>query len=84
MCSITAHDKLKPTYVDDASIGGDKATPKNATTVALESLVATLQFIDCRLKLFHNNYEVRSKIYNEYIYIYEQIPTMKSKPLSHY
>ena len=62
MCSITAHDKLQPIYVDDASSVGSRGIPNNATTVALESLGATLNFIRCWLKLFHNNYEVRSKI----------------------
>ena len=56
MCSITAHNKLQPTYVDDASSGGGRAIPKNETTAALESLGATLNFIDFWLKLFHNNY----------------------------
>ena len=36
MCSITAHDKLKHTYVDDASSVGSIAIPKNATASALE------------------------------------------------
>ena len=31
MCSITAHDELLPTYVDNASSGGGRAIPKNAT-----------------------------------------------------
>ena len=61
MCSITAHDKLQPTYVDDASSGGGIAIPNNATTAASESLGATLNFIDFWLKLFHKNYVVRFK-----------------------
>ena len=36
MCSITAHDKLQPIYVDDASSVGSRGIPNNATTVALE------------------------------------------------
>ena len=59
MCSINAHDKQQPTYVDDAGSGGGRAITKNETTSALESLGATLNFIHCWLKLFHNNYEVR-------------------------
>ena len=35
MCSITAHDKQQPTYVDDASSGGGRSIPKNSTTAAL-------------------------------------------------
>ena len=56
MCSITAYDKIQPTYVDDASSGGGRAIPKNATTAASESLGATLNFIDCWLKHCHHNY----------------------------
>ena len=29
MCSIPAHDKLQPTYVDDAGSGGGIEIPKN-------------------------------------------------------
>ena len=35
MCSITAHDKLIPTYVDDAISGGGRSTPKNETSAKL-------------------------------------------------
>ena len=65
MCFIPAHDKLKPTYVDDAGSVDSRAIPKNATTAALESLGTTLDFIICWLKLFHNNYKVRSTTYHE-------------------
>ena len=41
MCSITAHEKLQSTYVDDASSIGGRAIPKNAKTAALESLGST-------------------------------------------
>ena len=67
MCSITAHGKLQPTYVVDTSSGDGREITKNATTSALYSLSATLNFIDCLIKLFHNNYEVRSKMYDEAI-----------------
>ena len=84
MCSITANDKVQPTYFDDASSVVSRAISKNATTSALESLGATLNFINCWLKLFHNNYEVRSKMYHEAMKkLFKQIPTKKSKPLSH-
>ena len=56
MYYITAHYKQQPRYVDDASSGGGRAIPKNATTAALESLGATLNFIDCWLKHCHHNY----------------------------
>ena len=58
MYYITANDKLKPKYVDYVSSVWGRAIPKNATTAALESLGGTLNFIDCWLKLFHNNYGV--------------------------
>ena len=61
LCSITAHDKLQPTYVDDSIIVLGRAITKHTTTAAVESLGATLNFIYCCLKLFHNNYEVRYK-----------------------
>ena len=83
MCYITAHYKEQPTYVDDASSGGGREIPKNATTVELESLGATLNFIDCWLKLFHNNYKVRSKMYHEGMKtLFKQKPNIKSKPFS--
>ena len=62
MWSISAHNKLQPTYIDDASSVCGRAIPKNATTAELESLGATLNFIHCWLKIFHNNYEVRQKM----------------------
>ena len=64
-------------------IGGRPIT-KNATTKALKALGDTLNFIDCWLKLFHHDYEVRWKVYNEAMkHLFKQNPTMKSKPLSH-
>ena len=65
MCYITAHDKLLPTYVDYESSGGDIVIPKNETTAKLESLDVTLNFIDCWLKHFHPNFQVKWKMYNE-------------------
>ena len=60
MCSITAHDKLQPKYVDHVSSFGGLSIPKNETTAALESLGVIFNFINCWLKVFHNNTEVRS------------------------
>ena len=65
MCYIPVHDKLQPTYVDYASSFGGRTIPKDKTTAVLESLGATLKFIDLWIKLFYNNDEVRSKMYNE-------------------
>ena len=44
MCFITEHDKLQPTYVDDAISVDGISIPKNETSVALESIGATLFF----------------------------------------
>ena len=81
MFSINDHDKKKPTHVYDISSGGGRAIPNNKTTSALESLGATLNSIDCWLKFFYHNYEVRKKMYNESTReLFKQIPTMKPKP----
>ena len=32
MCSLVAHDKIKPAYEDDESSIGDRPIPKNSTT----------------------------------------------------
>ena len=36
MCSITAHDRQQPTYVDDAISAADRAITKNKTTKELK------------------------------------------------
>ena len=59
MCSIPAHDKQQPTYVDDVDSGVGRAIPNHSTTAALEPLGAALNFIHCWLKLFNKKYEVR-------------------------
>ena len=46
MCSITEHDRQKPTCVDDTSSGDGRAVPKNSTISSLQSLGDTLKFID--------------------------------------
>ena len=84
MCYKIAHDKQQPRYEDKKNSIGDIPIPKNETTEALEALYVTFNFIDLWLKLFHQNYEVRWKMYNEAMKkLFKQIPTMKSKPLSH-
>ena len=50
MCSIYAHEKQHPSFVDDGSSVGGNALPTNPTTKALVSLSATIDFIDCWLK----------------------------------
>ena len=83
MCSIIAHDKQQPTYVDDSISDGGRSISKNATTSALQSLGATLNFIGCWLKHFQHNYQVILIMYHEAIIkLFKQIPTIKSKPLS--
>ena len=83
VCSITAHDRQQPTYVDDERSSGGRTIPNNERTVALKSLVATLIFIDCWLKHFHHNYQEILIMYHEdIIELFKQIPTIKSKPLS--
>ena len=84
MCSIISHDKQQPIYVDDEISSEGRPIPKNATTEALESLGATLNCIYFWLKLFHRSYGFGCKMYNEAMKkLFKQIPTMKSKPLSH-
>ena len=59
MCSLVAHDNIKPDYEDDEISIGDRPLPKHATTETLESLGATLNFIDLWLKLLEENYDAR-------------------------
>ena len=63
MCSLVAHDRLEPDYKDDESSIGDKEIPNDATTKTLDSLGATLNFIDMWLKLFLGNYGARCEAY---------------------
>ena len=65
ICSIISHAKEQPFYEDEERSIGDRPIPKNETTEALESLGATLNFIDFWIKLFHHNYEIRWKMYNK-------------------
>ena len=62
MYSIIAHNKQQPLYQGEERSIGDRPISKNATTEALEALGDTLNYIDCWLKLFQYNYEVRWKI----------------------
>ena len=61
MCSITEHYKQNSTYVDDSISGGGRAITKNATTAALESLIATLNLIDFWINHCNHNYQVYGK-----------------------
>ena len=57
ICSITEYYRQQPTYVDDSISAGGVSIPKNATTSALKSLGANLNFIYCWLKHLHRNYQ---------------------------
>ena len=63
MCSLVSHDKIQPAYEDDEISIRDRSIPKNATTEGLESLGATINFIDKWLKLFEENYDARFVAY---------------------
>ena len=78
MWYIPANDNQQPTHVDDERSGGSRAIPKNAKTSALQSLGEILNFIDCWLKHFQNNYQVILIIYHEaMINLFKHIPAMK-------
>ena len=63
LCSLVSHDKKEPAYeVDEISIG-DTLIPKHVIIKALESLGATLKFIEIWLKLFDENYDARRVAY---------------------
>ena len=57
--------------------------PKNASTEALEALCVTLNFINCWIKQFDHNYEVRFGMYNKAMRkMFQKIATIKSKSLN--
>ena len=62
---------------------GDRSIPKNATTEALVSLGATLNFIDIWFKLFEDNYDARCVAYITATKdMFKQRPQTMSKPLT--
>ena len=63
MCYLVAHDKIQSAYEDEENSIGGRSIPKNATTEALKSLGATLNFIDVWIKLFLENYDARCIAY---------------------
>ena len=65
ICSIDAHEKQHPTYVDDGSIRIDDALTSNSTTQVLDSLGETFDFVDCWLKGFDENYQDWSNVYGQ-------------------
>ena len=46
MCSLVAHDRLQLDYKDDEISIGDRSIPNDTTIKTLESLCATINFID--------------------------------------
>ena len=53
------------------------------TTKALESLGATINFIEIWIKLLDHNYEARCLMYNKAMkYTFKQIPTTITKAIS--
>ena len=63
MCSLFAHDKIKPDYKYDEISIGDRSITKISTTKKLKALGATINFIDIWLKLFVENYDARCVAY---------------------
>ena len=75
MCSWVAHDRLQLDYKDDESSIGDREIPDDATIKALESLGATINFIDIWLKFLRENFEVGCEAYiNAMKLMFMQIP----------
>ena len=67
MCYITAHERQKSTYVDDAISSRRRVIPNNTTTEALKPIGATLNFIDLWIKQFQHNYQEILEMYHEYM-----------------
>ena len=68
MCSIDAYGRDHHSYIfDDGSSSGCCPLPTNSTTKALESLGATIYFIDCWLKLLEHNSIERCHFYTHYM-----------------
>ena len=65
MCSIDAHEKQHPSYVDDVLSGGGNTLPSNSSTEALSSIGETIGFIDFWLKFVDRNYLSRSNMFIE-------------------
>ena len=75
VCYLVAHYILQLDYKYHESSIGDRSIPNNATTKALESLVATINFIDRWLKLFRGNFNSRCDAYiNAMESMFKQMP----------
>ena len=83
ICSIGAHEKQQPSYVDDCISDGVNAILSNLKTEALSSLGETFYFIDYWLKYFDKNYQTLSNIYIEAMqYLFDKISVQLPNPLS--
>ena len=60
---IDAHEKKYLSERDDGSSGGGYPLPSNSTTEALYLLSATIDFIDCCLKVLEHNLLERFHMY---------------------
>ena len=58
---MVTDDKQQHFYDDEESSIVDRPIPNNTITESLKALVTTLNFIDCWIKIFHHNYEVKWK-----------------------
>ena len=73
----------KHAYEDDESSIGYRLICKHVTTKALEAFGDTFNFIEVWLKLLDNNYDARRVAYStDMKYMFKQIPTTLTKPLS--
>ena len=81
MCYIDSHEKHQPSSIDDGKSGGGSALPSNSTTEALILLSATIDSIDCCLKLLYHSYLERSNMYIETMKgLFQKIPVQLPKP----
>ena len=83
MCSLVARDRLQDNEQDDESSLGYREIPKDATVKALNSLGATLNFIDIWIHNFRHNYFERSESYTAaMVEMFKMIPQNVGKPLT--
>ena len=75
MCSLVARDRFQLYYKDDEISIVDRAIPDYATIKTLESLSATINFIDIWLKLLCESFDARCEAYiNALKLMFMQIP----------
>ena len=75
MCSLVAHDRLKLDYKYYESSIGNMAIPDDTPMKTLETLGATINFIDIWLKFFRGNFNARFDAYiNAMKVMFRKIP----------